>query len=173
MTIIVAVIAIAGALIHLAVSRKPRTAVRVLEIFLLWGLGFTVGVAGVLAFYAHVFRAAQTAKFIGWAPGSPFQFEIGIANLGMGVLGLLCIWRRDDFWLATIIINAVFGWGAAVGHIMQIVRVQNYAPGNAGAILYSDILVPVVLISLFVAYRVAQSKQKAWVAANKERLRAA
>ena len=35
-------------------------------------------------------------------------------------------------------------WGAAVGHIYQIVAAGNFAPGNAGIMLYWDILMPIL-----------------------------
>ena len=86
---------------------------------------------------------------------SPFQFEVALHNLAVGVLGVLCFWVRGDFWSATVIAFAVFGIGAAYGHIRDIRLSHNYAPGNAGPILYiSDILLPLQLIVLLVAYRV-------------------
>lgn len=136
-----------GALIHLAVTKEPRTTERVLSVFLLWALIVT-GLQGVLAFVGHVFFGPAVAKSIGWPPNNPFQFEVGIANLSLGFLGLACIWRRD-FWLPTIVMATVFYWGAAYGHIDQIIRFQNYAPNNAGAALYSDIITPLILIGLY------------------------
>jgi len=42
--------------------------------------------------------------------------------------------------------------GAAVVHIKDIVVSANYAPNNAGATVYMDILVPPVLIALLTYY---------------------
>jgi hypothetical protein len=76
-------------------------------------------------------------------------------NLAVGVLGVLCFWVRGDFWSATVIAFAAFGIGAAYGHIRDIRLGQNYEPGNAGPILYiNDILLPLLLIILLIAYRV-------------------
>ncbi|MCX7125340.1 MAG: hypothetical protein NTU49_06255 [Gammaproteobacteria bacterium] len=49
---------------------------------------FAVGLSGLWGFAVHVFYPDLAAKFIGW-PNSPFQFEVGVANLGMGVAGVL------------------------------------------------------------------------------------
>ncbi|KKK50541.1 hypothetical protein LCGC14_3124000, partial [marine sediment metagenome] len=114
----------------------------------------------VMGFAVHVFDGPAIARSIGWPPGNPFQYEVGIASLGISVLCLLCIWRRGDFWLATIIMISVFGWGVAIGHINQIIQFQNYAPGNAGAILYYDLLNPVLLIGLYTASSIALRKER-------------
>jgi hypothetical protein len=39
---------------------------------------------------------------------------------------------------------AIFCLGAAVGHVYQMVTAHNFAPGNAGVIFYTDIIVPLV-----------------------------
>lgn len=154
------VVVVVGALIHLSVSREPRPTARVLEVFLLWALIVT-GLQGIFAFLGHVFNGPEVARSIGWPPGSPFQFEVGVANLGLGILGLMCVWRRGDFWLATIIMASVFSWGAAFGHIDQIIRFKNFAPNNAGVMLYSDLLSPVILIGLYAAFTLATKRASA------------
>ena len=62
---------------------------------LLTGVIYPAIVTGI----AHTFFADQTARQIGWATGSPFQFEVAMANLGIGVCGLLCYRFRDGFSL--------------------------------------------------------------------------
>jgi hypothetical protein len=65
-------------LIHLGLSREPKTRARVLHLLLLYALVLDVGVIGLpLGFVPHVFFADQAAHLIGWPPGSPFQFELG------------------------------------------------------------------------------------------------
>lgn len=65
--------------------------------------------------------------------------------------------RRDGsaferpFWLATIIVASIFLFGAAIGHVRQLVASHNRSPGNAGAILYTDILIPLIVIALYAA----------------------
>jgi hypothetical protein len=39
---------------------------------------------------------------------------------------------------------ACFLWGAAAGHVVQMVTAHNFAPGNAGVIFWSDILLPLI-----------------------------
>jgi hypothetical protein len=87
------------------------------------------------------------ASYIGWAD-SPFQAEVGYASLGFAAVGLLAFKGGCCVRLAAILGPAMFQWGAAVGHINQIMTTGNMAPGNAGIMLYSDILLPVIGFAL-------------------------
>ena len=157
--LVLVLIALIGATIKVFKKRGEKKASYVLRIYLLWLVAWCIGVGGFIGFAAHSLAADSIALYIGWLPGNPFQFEIAIANLAMGVLGLMCIWLDDQFWLATIISTTVFGWGAAYGHIRDIMINHNYAPGNAGAPLYMDLIAPAVFILLFIAYKVAKKRK--------------
>jgi hypothetical protein len=77
--LIVALLSVLLPLIHLGLSRRPRTRGRVIHLLLLYALVLDVGVIGLLfGFIPHVFFADQAAHLIGWPPGGPFQFEVGI-----------------------------------------------------------------------------------------------
>jgi hypothetical protein len=147
------VLSLIVAAIHSVRDTHPRTANRVAEILLLWLLVIDVGVGGVFGFLGHTVFAEIAAKSIGWPAGNPFQTEVAVANLAVGVLGLLCYRFRDQFWLATVIGNAVWQLGDAVGHVQQIIVADNWSPNNAGAALYNDIAIPVILIILLVLAR--------------------
>ncbi len=109
--------------------RRPRNAANMLGIFLQYAFIFVVATSGFIGFLGHTFRAV--AKQIGWPEGNPFQFEVAVANLAFGVLGLLTIWFRENFWLATAIGYAVFMIGAGIGHVHQLVATGNRAEMNA------------------------------------------
>jgi hypothetical protein len=138
--------------LHIFFKRQARDPKIILEMVLAYGLAFNFGISGIYAFMGHAFVPDRVAEYIGWPPGSPFQFEVAIANLAFGILGILCLWVRGTFWLASIIAFSVFGFGAAYGHIRDVVMHQNIAPGNAGAPLYSDIIRPLVFIFLYAFY---------------------
>jgi hypothetical protein len=146
------VLALVIAAARLYRDTQPRTPERVVETFLKWLLVMCVGVASVLTFAGDAFFADRTAASLGWPPGNPFQSMVAVANLSVGVLGILCYWRRGSFWVATVIAFSVWWLGAAVVHIRDIVRSANYAPNNAGPTLYMDILVPVILVALLIYY---------------------
>ena len=81
-----------------------------------------------------------------------FQLEVAAANLAFGVLGVLCLWFRDGFWLATGIGYSTFLFGAAFIHIREMITAGNYAINNAGPILYlGDIAMPALILSLLLA----------------------
>jgi hypothetical protein len=106
---------------------------------LLNGLVYLVGVTGIIGASGHLLKADDVARSIGWPPGSPFQWEVGVADLGWGVLGVMCPAYGRGFWLATIIVSSIFLIGAAVGHVKQMVVAKNFAPGNAGAVFVADV----------------------------------
>ncbi len=151
---------VVGALIHLGVTSQWRAGLKVVAtIFLRYLLVIGVGLEGLFAFYGHAFMSEQISRTIGWAP-SPFEYEVAIANLAIAALGILCWWFEGLFWFAAIVATTVWLWGDAVGHIQQIVVAHNYAPNNAGPALFSDLIVPAVLIMLALAARVPPMPQK-------------
>ena len=108
-----------------------------------WLLFFSYGVSYFYNFIIHVFFGDMAARFIGWE-NSPFQTEVGFASLGFAVLGFLAFRGSRDMRLAAILGPAFFLWGAAAGHVVQMVQAHNFAPGNAGIVFYSDVLLPVI-----------------------------
>jgi len=136
-----------GAVLHMLIAKTPA-----IYTFLLYFLVINIGAAGVTAFFGHAFRSDEVAEYIGWPKGNPFQLEIACANLATGTLGILCIWFRGNFWIATAIVSSVFALGAGVVHIMEIIRNKNYSPGNAGMPLYFDFIKPIVVWCLMIAY---------------------
>ena len=146
------VLAVAIGAVHLYLDKQPRTKERVAQTFLLWLLVVCVGIASVLTFIADAFFADQMAASLGWPAGNPFQSLVAVANLSIGVLGILSYWKRGNFWVATVIAFAVWWLGAAVVHIRDMLVSGNHAPNNTGVTVYMDILVPVILVALLIYY---------------------
>lgn len=140
-----------GAIAHFFISKKPRTINRLTEILLLWFLGVNIGIGSLFSALTQIFDPQIVAQSTGWA-NSPFLREVGFANLSYAILGLLAV-RFRSFWAPTIIAYSIFMWGAAIGHIYEIQQTSNLSPGNAGIVLYLDILMPLFLIILFVIYK--------------------
>ncbi len=139
--------------IHVVSVKELRNLKGVLESLLLYMFLINVALAGFWAFFGHVFFADEAAKFMGYGPGSPFQYEVGIANLAFGVLGLLCIWERGDFWLATAVGYSIFLMGSGIGHVREMVINHNDAPGNTGVVLWFHFVFPLLLLSVLTVYR--------------------
>src|SRR5271155_4027599 len=151
-------LAVVGASIHIALSRnRRRSGAAIAETYLLYLFVIYVGLMGLLTAYAHVFQPVQTSASIGWST-SPYEYEVGMADLTMGVLGVLCIWFRGNFWLATAIANAVWLLGDAVGHIRQMTLNDNHAANNSGIFLVVEIIMPIVILSLTLYHRRRKGK---------------
>jgi hypothetical protein len=95
----------------------------------------------------HVVFHKMAAGFIGWED-SPFQIEVGVASLGFGFVGLLAFKKDFGLRLAVVVSTATFLWGCAAGHIYQINSTGNEAPGNAGLMLWTGLLQPLISITL-------------------------
>src|SRR5262245_39980610 len=124
-------------------TRQARTPAVVLEALFSYFLLFSIAFANLYNFVLHVFFGKVAAAFIGWED-SPFQLEVGFASLGFAALGLLALKGSPDLRLAAIGGPACFLWGAAGGHVFQMMTAHNFAPGNAGVIFFSDVLVPIL-----------------------------
>lgn len=114
------------------------------------GVVYLIGWAGIGAGISHILFARKTSASIGWAP-SPFETEVGFANLAMGVAGVMAAGQPTAFWLALIVVNSIFRVGCGIGHIRQIVRERNFAPNNT-SILLINFGVPAFLILGYLAW---------------------
>lgn len=143
------IIGLIAASIHLLITKSFNKKGRRYKVILLYFIIFVIGLNGILDFFAHTVYAVQTAESIGWPPNNPFQTEVAFANLSYGIAGILSIWLRGRFWLATIITSGVFLFSAGAGHIYQMIANHNYAINNAGLILYTDLFTPVIGLILY------------------------
>ncbi|MCA9007949.1 MAG: hypothetical protein KDA70_21950, partial [Planctomycetaceae bacterium] len=66
------------------------------------------------------------------------------ASLGYAVVGFLAFRGSLGMRAAAVVGPAMFQLGAAGGHIYQMITAHNFAPGNAGVMFYSDILLPII-----------------------------
>ena len=146
-TVAMIVLGILLAALSIYRSDSPRNRELVTDRLLAYLLLCAAGFTGVHGFIMHTFFSDFTAHFIGWQ-SNPFQFEVGMANLAVGILGILAFRAGRGFRSATVIATSIFLLGAWVGHIVQMVTQHNFAPGNAGSIFYTDLIIPVLLLTL-------------------------
>lgn len=140
---------------HLSLDKSSQSRERKLEIFLLYLFGVGVAGTGIGGFFGHYFISDSVAESIGWPTGNPFQLEVGFANLAVGILGIVAMGRRDGFREATVIAVTVFGVGATVVHVMDVIESGNLAPGNTIQNV-SNLLRPALLIAFLAATRRAE-----------------
>jgi hypothetical protein len=149
--IVLFVIAVICSLIKLRRARTAGRSPNVASVFWSEILFYAVGIGFIYYGLLHAYAQNIAAPSIGWLP-SPFEYELGWVEIGIGVSAVVSLWRGYDFRLALTIPFVIFSWAAAAQHIQLILCCHNMAPGNAGLILwFSDILVPLILLVLAVA----------------------
>ncbi|WP_160687963.1 DUF6790 family protein [Clostridium sp. C2-6-12] len=131
------------------INPEIRTIEAIATNLLFYQLVITITLTGIQGFLGHVFKSDMVAEFIGWEKGSPFQKELGFAELGYGIAGVFCIWMNKDFWLATIVTFCSLFVGATIVHIKEMIKSSNFKPGNS-IIVLPDIIIPLTLIILYV-----------------------
>jgi len=147
------IIGLVAAWISLLRKPKPLKINTVAEAFVSYYMLLPIGISNLINFVFHVFFGDTAAKFIGWE-NSPFQAEVGFASLGIGLAGVIAFKASLPFRFATLIPPAAFSLGAAGGHVYQMIAAHNFAPGNVGLVLPSDILIPVIgFVLLWLSYK--------------------
>ncbi len=136
----------------LALAATIRTNLPAADRFLAWILLLPIGVTGLWAAVFHLFFPQIAAADIGWEV-SPFQFEVGLADLAIGATAFVSFWRSLDFKAAAVMASSISLLGDAVGHVKQMIVAGNFASGNAGVPFYSDIAFPVLAIILLMIVR--------------------
>jgi hypothetical protein len=123
-----------------------------------WILLLPIGVAGLWAGFFHIFFGQTAASFIGWKT-SPFQYEVGVADVAIGATACLSFWRSLAFKAAAVMVASIALFGDAIGHVRQMISAHNFAPGNAGLVFYMDIGCPLLAFLLLWA---AQNGKRPW-----------
>ncbi len=122
------------------------------ERLLSWLLLLPIGGASLWAGIYHVFFPATAAAYIGWQ-ASPFQLEVGMADLAIGATACAAFWRDVEFQAAIVTTASIYLLGDAIGHVRQMMTAGNFAPGNAGVPFYLDIVCPLLAIALLLRTR--------------------
>lgn len=118
-----------------------------LNAYVLWA----IGVAQTINFIMHSVFGDFAAQSIGWAQ-SPFQLELAFSSLGVAVIAFIVHSRGSQLRskVAIVTATAIFGYGAAAGHIYPVIANHDYAVNNTGLLLVMDILIPTVGIALVI-----------------------
>jgi hypothetical protein len=100
--------------------------------------------------YPVGFLSGHRRDLIGWQI-SPFQFEVGVADLAIGATAVVSFWCSLPFKAAGVCTASIFLLGDAVGHLHQMLEAGNFAPGNAGVPFFMDVICPMLSIVLLAA----------------------
>jgi hypothetical protein len=119
-----------------------------------------VGVQGAWAGIFHIFFPHIAASSIGWQV-SPFQYEMGVSDLSIGLLGIWAFWRSLDFKGAVIGFNTLSFIGFAIGHFRDAFTAGNFSPNNFGLLLVLTIVQIFLLPTLYFLTRKHASQGQA------------
>lgn len=89
----------------------------VCNVLLLHQFVITFGLVGVIGLVVNIIRAEQTAKKLGW-PGGLFQIKYGFSQIGLGIMGILAIWFKGNFWAGTLITMYIYGISGFWSHLV-------------------------------------------------------
>lgn len=147
------IVGILAFLIHvLCLKKGERTRAKLIELFLLYQIVFSLGLTSLLAFAGLSIMPEYFATYTGW-PSCPFEQQLANVNLAFGVLGILSIWFREGFWSATILGFSIWVLCDGIQHVLEWYINANYQPGNIGVPLITDFAVPIVLLIFLALYR--------------------
>jgi len=139
------------ALIH--IRWKHIAGYQAIGVVLMWQLAVGLGLGLIWGGLGHLLMPDRVAEGIGWPTGSPFQREVGMWDLALGIVGVLCLVFRDEgFWTATIIGTGIFFVSAGLGHVYELIVHGDTAAFNAGAVMYIDLFYPFFLAALLILY---------------------
>ena len=104
-----------------------------------------------MAFFGLTFMADYIAALTEW-PACPFEQQLANVNLAFASLGLLSIAYRGLFWAATIIGFSIWIISDGLQHLYKALNEQNLSSGNIGVPLWTDLIVPIILLILLKLY---------------------
>jgi len=128
---------------------KPITFGLIADKLLRYLFVFPLGVQGLWGFFGHVFLTEDAAGALGWAQ-SPFQYEVGVASLGLGLASLYAAFSGFAARAAVAIVASCFLAGAGFGHVMDILAGDTLSPGKAAPILITDFVTPIMVLVLLI-----------------------
>lgn len=128
---------IVTAVIDLYMKGFPSDPQLICSVILLHQFVVTFGLLGITGLLSNMIFAKQNAKMVGW-PGGPFQIKYGFSQLGLGIMGVMCIWFRDGFWLGTIVAMYIYGISGLWSH-WNVMKMNKKADADSIANIIMDI----------------------------------
>jgi hypothetical protein len=129
-----------------ALPPSARTSSKLWELFLQYQIVFSIGVTSIVAFFALTYMDQYIADYTHW-PACPFQQQLANVNLAFGILGILCLWMKDGFWIATIVGFSIWIMGDGFHHLYHYLFYGNASAGNIGVPFWTDVVVPPLLLT--------------------------
>ncbi len=87
------------------------------EVILLHQFIVTFGLVGIIGYLSNILFADKTAKKLGWT-GGIYQIKYGFSQIGIGVMGIMSVWFRGNFWAGTLVTMYVYGVSGLFSHLI-------------------------------------------------------
>ena len=126
------------------------------EAFLFNFILFNIGLWGIATFIRDYFSFVKREGKIRRQSRRLLQKAVVFFNLFLGILGILCIWVRGDFWLITVIIFSIFIFSHGcyeIKHLEEIVANKNWSLNYTIFVVNFNLLFPSALIVLLVVFK--------------------
>ncbi|MDB5678016.1 DUF6790 family protein [Sphingomonas bacterium] len=112
--------------------------------FVFFGVGWRLAIAGIRQIAQPRFTAEHIFNVTGGGGVLVLVRELGFANLGTGLVGIVSLWR-PDFTLPTAIVAGIFYAAAGVMHSLEANRST-----NENVAMVSDLGIAIVLAAYVV-----------------------
>jgi hypothetical protein len=122
--------------------------VPVASTLLRFALGIGAGAGGLFSAAGHIAVGDDTARDMGWPVGTPWQKEVGMAGLALGVASIVAAFSRSPTaWTVATIAVSLFLVGDAAVHVPDVRRGGEEATLAAKSVP-GDLFLPATLIVL-------------------------
>jgi hypothetical protein len=123
-----------------------RSSVSEYEIVYRWLALFPLGGTFIYLFVLNAYYPDMVNTTLGWKP-SPFQYEVAVADLALGILAILSFNASYGFRLATVLASSLFLIGCALNHIDLVIVQGTVNTGDIGAWLWmTDLIMPLLML---------------------------
>lgn len=121
-------------IIYFFINGLPQDTKTIYSVILLHQFVVTFGLVGVLGILVNIVFAKSTAKKLGW-PGGPFQIKYGFSQLGLGVMGIMAIWFRGNFWVGVLVTMYIYGLSGLWSHTELMIKDKKFDAGHIANII--------------------------------------
>jgi len=126
--------------------------------FLFWN----VGIRGLIAFFSNWYSpiAREIARAYGWPLENSFQTDLAATEGAFGILGILSLWFKGDFWFATLLGMCLCMFFSELGSLSRVSKrmrkEKNYALSTSLHLgMRIDLFISLLMISVLVMWKIS------------------
>lgn len=120
---------LASAVVHLSIIGFAQSLSTICSIFLLHQFVVAFGLVGLGGIIINIAIADYTSTKLGW-PGGPYQIKYGFCQAHLGIIGVLSIWFRGSFWVASLVTMYMYCISGVWTHLGEMIKNSKADTGN-------------------------------------------